>query len=477
MKRALLLLFLIAFLVASPMGLAVIPANTQWNLRTDGVDTNGGGFVTGGSGTDRSQQAAAFCTSTDLATTGTAATSAACPFSAASVGNIIQITAGGCTAGFYHVASVAVATATLDRSAGTSTGCTFALGGALLTPAKALAAVGAVNVATVHVKSGTYTITAVLDITTSNPAQMIWEGYGTTYGDGGTAPLITTATNSTKIWKVSASNPGGFTLRNISMSNTAGTRDNGIYSPTTGPSLGLLLDHCILDGFTVAILGNFSTDYYIQGLWVFDTEIKNSSSHGISNEGSTHVYYSYIHDNTGDGVNIPGNQDNDQMYVIDHSVMASNGGIGFDYTSACSACRTVVSNSVFYLNTSDGIKLAANNTNIALMNNIFESNTGFGVNLVNNTTILFNRVNAYFNNTAGARSGLPAGTGDITYTATAFVNPATPNYALNSTAGGGAALKAVGLFGVTKFGTGSMDVGALQTAGAAATGSNSAYVQ
>jgi hypothetical protein len=475
MKRALLLFFLIAFLVSSPMGLAVIPANTQWNLRTDGVDTNGGGFVTGGSGTDRSQQAAAFCTSADLATTGTAATSVLCPFSAASVGNIIQITAGGCTAGFYQVVSVAVVTATLDRTAGTSTGCTFALGGALLTPAKALAAVGAVNVATVHVKSGTYTITAVLDITTSNPAQMIWEGYGTTYGDGGTPPLITTATNSTKIWKVSASNPGGFTLRNISMSNTAGVRDNGIYSPTTGPSLGLLLDHCILDGFTTAILGNFSTDYYIQGLWVFDTEIKNSSADGIFNEGSTHIYYSYIHNNTGDGFEIA-QQDNDSMHVIDHTVFASNGAAGFNYAAASSASRAVVSNSIFYLNGADGIKLAATNTNIALMNNIFETNTGFGVNQTNNTTILFNRVNAYFNNSSGQRNGLPAGTGDITYTATAFVNPATPNFALNSTVGGGASLKAVGLFGITTFGTGSMDVGALQI-GAPAAGSNSAYVQ
>ena len=46
-------------------------------VRTAGNDTNGGGFVTGASGTDFSQQDAAQCTATDLVlVTTTTATSA-----------------------------------------------------------------------------------------------------------------------------------------------------------------------------------------------------------------------------------------------------------------------------------------------------------------------------------------------------------------------------------------------------------------
>src|SRR5271166_5844820 len=137
---------------------AVISSLTNWEVRTTGSNSNGGGFVAGASGTDRSQSDTAFCTSADLATVGTSATSATCPFSAASVGNLIQITAGGCSAGFYQVVSVAVATATLDSSAGTASGCTFALGGGIASIQTVITAAGPmVQGNTVWIKSGTYT--------------------------------------------------------------------------------------------------------------------------------------------------------------------------------------------------------------------------------------------------------------------------------------------------------------------------------
>src|SRR3990172_522671 len=99
-----------------------LPATTVWEVRTDGNDANGGGFVTGASGTDRSQQAAAQIAYTDLVIGGTTTelTSAAFPFSAAEVGNILNVTGGtGFTTGWYQVVSVAAGVATKDWSVGT----------------------------------------------------------------------------------------------------------------------------------------------------------------------------------------------------------------------------------------------------------------------------------------------------------------------------------------------------------------------
>src|SRR5438105_2455552 len=97
-----------------------ISASFVWEVRTTGADTNGGGFKTGATGTDFSQQDAAQASGADLAvdaTTNTKITSATHNFVAADVGNLIQISAGtGYTTGFYEIVSVASNAATLDRS-------------------------------------------------------------------------------------------------------------------------------------------------------------------------------------------------------------------------------------------------------------------------------------------------------------------------------------------------------------------------
>src|SRR3990167_5004487 len=102
-----------------------LPATTVWEVRTDGNDANGGGFVTGGAGTDRSQQAAAQIAYTDLVIGGTTTelTSAAFPFSAAEVGNILNVTGGtGFTTGWYQVVSVAAGGAPVGRGGGAGGG-------------------------------------------------------------------------------------------------------------------------------------------------------------------------------------------------------------------------------------------------------------------------------------------------------------------------------------------------------------------
>lgn len=164
-----------------------LSSNTQWEVRTTGADTNGGGFKATGTGTDYSQQDAAQFSGTDLvidAVTNTKVTSVGHSFVSSDVGNLIQISAGtGFTTGFFEVVSVSGGAATLDRSAGTlgSTGGTWALGGAVATPGKIGGVLVAGNVA--YVKAGTYTITNTTANTASGPvnpaAGTAWVGYNT----------------------------------------------------------------------------------------------------------------------------------------------------------------------------------------------------------------------------------------------------------------------------------------------------------
>src|SRR3990170_5685443 len=130
-----------------------LPATTVWEVRTDGNDANGGGFVTGASGTDYSQQAAAQIAYTDMVidgTTNTKFTSAANPVTAAHVGNIVNVTGGtGFTVQRVQIVSQAAGVATCDKSLGTlgSTGGTGNLGGAFLTIGAAISGASAPIVA------------------------------------------------------------------------------------------------------------------------------------------------------------------------------------------------------------------------------------------------------------------------------------------------------------------------------------------
>ena len=94
-------------------------------IRTGGSDNNGGGFVTGASGTDYSQQDSSQATLTTASTVNSTTTiidvdSGDYTCSDNDVGNLLQITGGTATAGFYEITARSGQQWTLDRSAGTS---------------------------------------------------------------------------------------------------------------------------------------------------------------------------------------------------------------------------------------------------------------------------------------------------------------------------------------------------------------------
>lgn len=143
---------------------------TIWEIRSGGSDTNGGGYVSGG--TDWSLQNAAQYAVTDAVTNGTTTiTSATANFGTDVVGNILYIAGGTApiTAGWYQIISRTNATTiVVDRSTGLTagTGATLNIGGALASPAVACGAASTGNTIYVKYDASPYLITS----TTANVA-------------------------------------------------------------------------------------------------------------------------------------------------------------------------------------------------------------------------------------------------------------------------------------------------------------------
>ncbi|MFA5379905.1 MAG: hypothetical protein WC455_29365 [Dehalococcoidia bacterium] len=183
-------------------------AATVWEIRAAGSQANGGGFYDRSPGTsvDYSQQDAAQLTVTDLATdgAGTGLSSATGGFTAAMVGNIIHITGGTLTAGWYEITAYTdTNTVTIDRSAGASkTGGTGNVGGAFLYGGSLDGefALMQVDGNKVWIKAGTYTQgESVTWAAASAATPQIIEGYNTSRGDspvGNNRPLIVCGENT-----------------------------------------------------------------------------------------------------------------------------------------------------------------------------------------------------------------------------------------------------------------------------------------
>ncbi len=429
------------------MALSVL---TAWEVRpTVGSDSNGGGFHTGASGTDFSQQNAAQYTFTDLASVSSLVVSSASHnFVAADVGNIMQITAGtGFTTGFYEIVSVAANQATLDRSPGTvGTGGTYAVGGALLTISQAITAKVQGNI--IYVKaSGSYTVTVTQNLvagdggTGNNITSFI--GYTTTRGDNGKVTW-TTATNSVALVTFAASN--NFLFANFNFTCTAGTRGNGFTAGTSGIDGNLQLINCVFDGFNIGLNGVFVGTFCWAPLIMIGCEVKNSVVQGVLNGYNVIMDGCFIHDNSGDGLAFNNTGDLQQSAAITRSVFYNNGGHGLkDNSGAGNNNFVLIENCAFVSNTSDG---ASSNNGTAsayvVVNSIFVSNGGFGFN-TGAWKNVYQRNNAWYNNTSGKYpTGGPAAAGEVILTGTPFTNAAAGDFTLNSTAGAGAACKTVG---------------------------------
>jgi hypothetical protein len=481
-------LIAILLLCAAPACAAAINATMQWDVQTTGNDANGGGFDpgVGSPGTDFSQGGAtAF---TDLVCATTTCTSVTLGFSSAAPGNTLNIASGpGCNTGVFEILSQSTGTATLNASAGTGT-CTGRAYGTLATLCSAYSSsnctVGAIahTVAgnTIWVKSGTYTTTVGFTLTNAAATSVapLIEGYASTHGDFGTRPLLTTATNSLNVFSIEGE---GTRLINLSVSITASTPFS-CFGDSNSSSATLLLYKVKCDmSAATAGAGLYQQNSGVGHVWglILDSEFScNSTGYGIEDLGGNNnamvVKWSYFH---GCAAGIwDGNNGSTQEWFISSSVFASNGR-GIYQQSSDTDDSEFVGNS-FYNQTNEGIYLNASGVPfVTAANNIFWGGT-YGIRLGGGPVVAFAQTNAYGNQGTAAYLNWVAGiaSSDITLTASPFNNPSGGDFSLNSTPGGGALLKAAGFPGVSPFGTGYLDVGALQSQAASGSAPH-AYVQ
>jgi hypothetical protein len=224
-----------------------------WEIRTGGAQTNGGGYKTGASGTDYSQQAAAQWSLVGMSAGGASPTITDANAAATMVGNVIYVAGGtNATTGWYEITSVNAGTdITVDRNWCTGAcnngtgniGGAFDLSGSLDDDFFEQLQDGA----TVHIASGTYTLGETVNIANDGTAALpiLIIGYGSARNDGPTGtskPLINaSATVSSgdyfhwsemqfsaslaSTWTFSCGT-GNF-LRNLYVENTSATQTQG----------------------------------------------------------------------------------------------------------------------------------------------------------------------------------------------------------------------------------------------------------
>ena len=224
MRKVVLFLFLF-FL--PKVCFAAISASTVFEFRSTATASmvNGGGFVTGASGTDYSLQDTAQWTAADLTCTAasTTVTSASSVFTSAVVGNIIHLTAltgTGAIVGWYEITAFTDANnIVVDRTPtdGTNniTAGTFYVGGALSLNStlddeffEEISGVNTADGVKVWFKNGTYTLGEAVSIAGAGGSQkpIVVEGYNLTRGDVPTGTNRPTIAQGANNWTYSGAN-------------------------------------------------------------------------------------------------------------------------------------------------------------------------------------------------------------------------------------------------------------------------------
>jgi hypothetical protein len=375
-----------------------IAATAVWEIRSTGTsgDLNGGGFVSGGGGTDYSLQDAAQYNFTDLAATvATSAapvvTSASHNFVAADVGNIMHITAGtNWTAGWYQIISCASNAATLDRAcasvAGPSGG-TFYVGGAL-----------SLNSALINAWSGTLAagnkvwikgnITLTSSISTPSAgtaiAPIIWEGYQTTRGDTPTKdnrPLLSFGANSltlSSFWRIF----------NIRMIGTPATLLNNSSSTMFIRNSKFVNNSTTTSRLAVNVSG--------QSLNAIDCEFISYRGTALTVAGTgCFVYGCYIHDS-----NIGLNLNVGSAFSIINNIIESCSTKAIDQVVSIAANGIISGNTLYgsERKTGVGLTLITLTTGIRLWNNIIYGFTT-GVTHADSVNGCTDDFNSFYNNT------------------------------------------------------------------------------
>lgn len=417
-----------------------LSGSTVIEVRTGGADTNGGGFVTGASGTDWSQQNAAQYSVADGVTAGTTTiTSATAAFGTDVVGNLIYVQGGtgSITAAWYQIISRTNATTiVVDRSTGLSvgTGATLKIGGALVSVGQA-AAIATVTGMIVYIQynASPYIITTASTNVTGGCVSPVNDGvyfagydsdrslYSLSFQNRPTLQLNTGVANATIFVNLN----GNYSVQSVILDGHSETASRGWN--TSGEAFYVKAINCL----SMALKQNVGT-----GRAIFcEAASNNLSALGNSAIDITECYFCISHDNTlGSGTG--GFGSGGAQYCI-NCISYANSRSGF-------ATVKMASNCVAYGNTEHGF-YEGNQIVGIVINCIAENNGLFGFQVNTLTAWIFN--SGSYNNTSGRSGGggtFLADRNPITGSGTFFVDATNHDFRLNNTAGAGASCRAAG---------------------------------
>lgn len=480
MKRLISLFLILAAL--SVRAFATVSANTVWEVETGGVDTNGGGFVTGASGTDFSQQAAAQFTLTTATSAGAGSIILEAQAATTMVGNILHITGGpNFIVGWYQITAVSAGVSiTVDRPCTSGVGSSGAgkIGGAFATPAGAHAAMILSGSATgvggniCYIKSGTYTQTTTWTVTLAQNICINFVGYNTTrtlVNTDATRPLLTTATNAVSLITTTAAE--AVIWRNLTFTTTAGTKAIALagVGGVSGDTAPLRFVNCKWSTAFPGIQSTGNGGTTIQHIVYSGCEMTGTSTFAIALASNSlpvvEMYGCNIHACAG-GITSTGGVNN--ILVLDHCLIVDNtdrgiyintstsGGIAYCSISNCTIANNTTAN--FEAATTTGALGA-----VSLRNNIFYGSAATLKMVTAGLDLDLVAINNAFGG-GGATTNYTTGQGDITLSGDPFTSAGTGDYSLNNTAARGALLRGTGYPQTLPAGTTTsrMDVGASQ---------------
>lgn len=447
--RAVLLLLIFSVTRVS----AALLGTTVLEVRTTGSDSNGGGWVPGTvGGVDYSQSDTPIVSVGDATTAGTTTVvSSAANFPANCVGNLVCISGGtGALApGWYQIITrSAPSTITVDRTIAGSNNAILKVGGALNHPSRAQILNGTLGM-DIWVKAGTYNISSAgagvyggrIQTGGSAANATRWEGYNTTRGDIGTT--VTSLTRP-KFLADTLTTPSIFeSLGNVTVIGIEADAASKAIAPFTCTSQTNYVN-CVArnalsnNGFTAGtaqrcLAVSCGTGFQCYSIWAC-----------VAVSCTSQGFYPY--------------------YNVTDSI--DNGSaIGFNLTAEA----VTAINCTAYGGNNFGFSLA--NTGATHCYNCVAVNRATkGFNGSGNRNNLLIRCAVYNNGSTHDTAAADIWQVDnlITLTADPFVNAAAGNFALNTTAGGGAALRGLGYpqtfaSGLTSSAT---NVGAVQNSAA-----------
>lgn len=442
-----------------------VAATIVYEVRpTNGVDTNGGGFKPGASGTDYSQQNAAQYALTGVTSSAANAIMLTASAAADMVGNIAQVISGtNATAGFYEIISVSVGVSiTVDRNWGTG-----AVASGVVNIGGALQTIGKIN--TIMTTSGSNTA-----------GQTFWIKAESGISISAGITLSPTSSSGSNISQVNSYTSSRGDNGQVTITATGGS---GFTMITSSPSsVGLIWRNVVLDGGNRTSIKGCS----LQGTNILAKNwlVKNCTNGGISmNNRNNTIQQCRATANAGGGGAIVMENSNGSNYAIDciadantvtgfagndfvavRCISANNTGgstDGFGGPMANNTATLMLDHCVAYGNGRHGFNFSSSIiTPIFMFNCVGYSNSSKDINY--GGTVTATSIESDYN-FYGTQTGYTANTHDVVLTVDPFVNGGSLNFALNNTASGGAAVRGAGFPGVLGTGgTGYADGGALQ---------------